>query len=206
MSENRDLRSLLTDAMAGNAQAVEDLLASLRPYLHLLVRRQLGGSPADLGDSDLVQETLMRIHRGVGRGQRDTPAHFQGQDMPQFLGWIGQIARHVVADSLRHDQAEKRSAGREVRGDAVFAQLAQATSPAARLERGERALHLAAALERLPEHQRQVLQWRFFDQLSFAEISQRTGKSVGALRVVCTRALERLANDETLRREMGGQP
>jgi DNA-directed RNA polymerase specialized sigma24 family protein len=59
-------------------------------------------------------------------------------------------------------------------------------------------MKLAAALDRLPQHKRDVLEWRFFEQVSFEEISRRTGKGVEALRVLCCRALKELREDEQL--------
>jgi RNA polymerase sigma-70 factor (ECF subfamily) len=197
------LGPLLVRTLAGDPVALNDLLASLRPYLHLLVRQQRGPDPRPRGDdSDLVQETLMRIHRGLDPDGRGGPASFQGQNVPQLLGWVSQIVRHLVADRERHARAGKRDEAREAPGAPVSGVPAADSTPEQRLLRAERAVRLAAALERLAPHQRDVLQWRFFEQLSFAEISARTGKSVGALRVVCSRALDRLGQDEELRQAM----
>jgi RNA polymerase sigma-70 factor (ECF subfamily) len=198
------LGPLLARALAGDPVALNDLLATLRPYLHLLVRQQRGPGRSRADDSDLVQETLMRIHRGLDPGGRGGPASFAGQDVPQLLGWVGQIVRHVVADSERHAWAGKRDEAREEPGAPAGGVPAQDSTPEERLLRAERAVRLAAALERLPAHQRDVLHWRFFEQLSFAEISVRTGKSAGALRVVCSRALDRLGQDEELREVLEG--
>lgn len=204
MIDQYELGPLLERALAGDATALDTLLTRLRPYLHLLVRQQRGAAPDPrLGDSDLVQETLLRIHRGCGPGAAGEGAHFQGRNVPQFLGWVGQIVRHVVIDLERRGRAEKRDAAREVAGSKVQALLSQGSNPEDVVGRAERAILVAAALDRLPAHQRQLLQWRFFDQLPFADISARTGKSVGALRVLCARALDRLAQDEQLARELG---
>jgi RNA polymerase sigma-70 factor (ECF subfamily) len=190
----------LARALAGDPVALNDLLATLRPYLHLLVRQQRGpGLRPRADDSDLVQETLMRVHRGLDPKARGGPASFAGQNVPQLLGWVSQIVRHVVADRERHARAGKRDEAREAPGAPVRGLPAADSTPEERLLRAERAVRLAAALERLPPHQRDVLHWRFFEQLSFAEISARTGKSAGALRVVCSRALNRLGQDAELR-------
>src|SRR5207248_2128090 len=95
---------------------------------------------------------------------------------------------------------------REVPGSKILATLTQGSTPEQGVERAEKALHLAAALERLPRHQREVLEWRVFERLSYAEISEQTGKSEGALRVVVTRAMEALRADGDLRRLMEATP
>lgn len=199
MKDRHKLGPLLDRVHAGDAKALDALLAKIRPYLRLLVRQQLDHDLRhELGDSDIVQETLMRIHHGLDPAAK-AQGHFHGQHVPQLLGWVGQIVRHVIIDMERRDMADKRDKGREVSGSKVLALVSQGSSPEQRAERAEAAVLLAEALARLPQHQQDVLHWRFFERLSFEEISQRTGKSVGALRVVCSRALERLGQDDQLR-------
>jgi RNA polymerase sigma-70 factor (ECF subfamily) len=183
------LGPLLDRSRAADAEAFNELLARLRPYVRLLVHRRLGTRlRPKVDDSDLVQEILLRVHGGFGR--------FAGQEVPQLLAWVGQIAGHVVADCERRHGADRRDVAREVHGSDLMGRfLAADSTPAERLARAEEAARLAAALERLPEAQRYVLQARFFDQLPFDEISRRTGKTAGALRVVCVRAVERLRRE-----------
>jgi RNA polymerase sigma factor (sigma-70 family) len=49
-----------------------------------------------------------------------------------------------------------------------------------------------AALHKLPERQRQVVELHYFDRLRDAEISARLGGSVAAIRVLRCRALKEL--------------
>jgi len=199
MSDNHELGPLLGRVLAGEAKALDALLARVRPYLHLLVRQQLEPNRRHkLGDSDIVQETLMRIHGALDPGTQGDAGHFQGQDPPEFLAWVSQIVRHVVVDMQRRGLAKKRDERREMPGSKVFATLTKGSTPEQGAERAEKAILLAAALERLPQHQREVLELRIFDQLSYAEISERIGKREGALRVVVTRALETLRADGDL--------
>lgn len=204
MTDNHELGPLLDRVLAGDRQGLEALLARIRPYLHLLVRRQLGpGLRHKLGDSDIVQETLVRVHGGLNPASQEAGGRFQGRAPPELLAWVSQIVRHVIVDLERRGTARKRDERREVPGAKVLATLTQGSTPEQAAERAEKALRLAAALERLPTHQRQVLEWRVFEQLSYVEIGERTGKSEGALRVVATRAMEALRADGELRRLMG---
>jgi len=203
MSDNHELGPLLSRVLAEDGQGMEALLAKIRPYLHLLVRQQLGPDLRQkLGDSDVVQETLMRINGGLKPAAQGSGAQFQGSAPPEFLAWVSQIVRRVIVDLERRGKARKRDERREVPGSKIFATLAQGSTPEQGVERAERALLLAAALDRLPVRQREILEWRVFEQLSYAEISERTGKSEGALRVVTARALEALRADGELRRLM----
>jgi RNA polymerase sigma-70 factor (ECF subfamily) len=189
MDDTQQLGLLLSRSQAGDATAREALLAKLRPYIRLLVRTRLGphlGSKLD--GSDIVQETLLRIHAGLEK--------FAGQGVPQLLGWVGQIVAHAVVTCQRYHAAEKRDLTCEEHDGGLLVRfLPESRPPETRVLQVEEAARLAAALERLPKVQREVIQARFFDQLRFSEISRRTGKSVGAVRVVCLRALERLRQE-----------
>lgn len=203
MNEDHELGGLLYRIQAGNGEAVDAVLAKIRPYLHLLVRQQLDPDLRQkLGDSDIVQESLVRIHGGLNPDTQDPGGLFRGQSSPEFLAWISQIVRHVIIDLERRGMARKRDERREVPGSKFLATLTHGTTPEKAAELAEQALHIAAALERLPSHKQEVLRLRFFEQLSFGEISQRMGKGVGALRVLCCRALDDLRSDGRLLGEM----
>jgi RNA polymerase sigma-70 factor (ECF subfamily) len=194
MNDAHQLGPLLVRCRAGDPAALDGLLGKLRPYLRLLIQLRLGRGPGREHDaSDLVQETLLRISQGLGR--------FAGQEVPELLRWVGQIAAHVVVSWERRRGAEKRDRRREVAGLQFLAgAVSRDATPEQRVLRDEEAVRLAEALERLPQSYREVIQGRVFDLLSFASLSERTGKSAGALRVLCLRAVERL------RKEMGAVP
>jgi len=60
------LGTKLARVLGGEAAALNTLLARLRPYLHFLVREQLASAEQYQDhSSDLVQETLMRVYRGL---------------------------------------------------------------------------------------------------------------------------------------------
>jgi RNA polymerase sigma-70 factor (ECF subfamily) len=197
---SHDLARLVASAIAGDPSELATLLERVRPYLHVLVRRHLHASErARLGDSDIVQETLMRIHRGIGAFKVETQVSNLGHEVAMFLAWMGKILSHVITDLQRYSQAEKRDRSREI--DArVMDELSAGSTPEQQALRAEKAIVVAEAVERLPANQRELVQSRFFDGLSFREISDRTGKSEAALRVLCWRALGNLREDGQLRR------
>jgi RNA polymerase sigma-70 factor (ECF subfamily) len=193
MHDAFQLGPLLDRCRAGDRAALDELLGRLRPYVRLLVRPRLGPDlAARLDSSDLVQESLLRVSGGF--------EHFRGSGVPQFLTWVGQIVAHVAASSARYHAADRRDRAREAHARVLTQTLATGTPPDELAARDEQAARLAEALERLPEAYRDVIQARFFDQLPFADIAARSGRSTGAVRVLCLRAVERL------RREMGADP
>jgi RNA polymerase sigma-70 factor (ECF subfamily) len=193
-ADNPDhLGTRLARVLSGDAAALNTLLAKLRPYLHYLVREQLASAERyqDHG-SDLVQETLVRVYRGLDPSRGMAEVHFHGQSVPQFLNWVGVIVRSVIAQDAKHRKAEKRDPDREVPGSKVFPFLVVGMTSEQKADRDELAIRLTVALEKLPQARQDVLRARFFDGLSFAEISRRTGKSAGALRVLSVRAIGQL--------------
>jgi RNA polymerase sigma factor (sigma-70 family) len=187
------LGTKLTRVLGGDEAALNTLLAKLRPYLHFLVRGQLA-SPERYQDhgSDLVQESLVWLYRGLDPARGTAEVHFHGQNVPQFLNWVGVIMRNVIAQDAKHRKALKRNEDREIPGSKVFPFLAVGLTFEQKADRDEMAIKLMAALERLSKDRQDVLRARFFDGLSFEQISRQTGKEAGALRVLTFRAIKQL--------------
>lgn len=87
-SEDR-LKSLLVQALAGDAAAYHRFLIDLSAHLRAFLRRRLARLPDEV--EDLVQETLLAVHN-----QRHT------FDAAQPLtAWVHAIARYKLVDCLR---------------------------------------------------------------------------------------------------------
>jgi RNA polymerase sigma-70 factor (ECF subfamily) len=177
--DRHQLGPLLERIRAGDRRAYEDLFARLRPYLHALVRRTAGAAPAGLDHSGIVQSSLGRIWEHFDALLEQDP------NVPHLLGWIKKIVHNRTIDALRRRLGEH--AGGSKLGD-----VPEPRPAGQRAERDRRAVRVAAALAQLPERQRQVVEWRWFDRLSDAEISDRLGGSVAAIRVLRCRALKAL--------------
>ncbi len=151
------------------------------------------------GASDLVQETFLDAHRDASR--------FQGRDENELRAWLRQILMHNVANfARRYRVTKKRRLGGEVSLDqsgagALKAGLAAPTeTPSRHAIENEQADALAGAMQRLPEHSRQVILWRHQEHITFEEIGRRQGTAAAAARMVWARAIKRL------QQELGGQP
>jgi RNA polymerase sigma-70 factor (ECF subfamily) len=176
--DKHQLRPLLESVTAGDRQALNELFARLRPYLHALVRRTLGPDWKDA--SDVVQSSLRRINENLDDVLQDDPT------VPHLLAWIKKIVRNRAID-----EARKRGTAPATGHDSHLDNLPGASGEAA-ARRDGRAVGVLAALARLPERQRQVVELHYFDRLRDAEISTRLGGSVAAIRVLRCRALKEL--------------
>jgi RNA polymerase sigma-70 factor (ECF subfamily) len=183
--------ALLQGARAGDSAALGELLASYRPYLLRIAEAEL---PAWLGGkcdrSDVVQNTTVEALTCFAQFRGDTPAQLQQ--------WMRSILRHQVIRLTREFGAGKRHAGREVPLDRLGHEppvAAAQPSPSSLAGRLEDDLALRRAMDRLPEQYRQVLVWREWEDLPFAEIGRRLGRSADAARMIWWRAVERLQEE-----------
>src|SRR5207244_2086996 len=88
-------------SVAGDAQALNDLLGRLRPYLHALVRRKVGTEDnVKLSQSSIVQNALLRISRHVGGLREPT--------VPHLLNYAGKVVHNLIADIFRQDGRRPR--------------------------------------------------------------------------------------------------
>jgi RNA polymerase sigma-70 factor (ECF subfamily) len=167
-------------------------MTRLRRWVAGRLGRQLG---ARLDPSDVVQETMMVADRRYD-------AYLKDPKLPLFP-WLCRIALgRIRAERRRHVQSQKRTIFRERRlsatdsrsVDARFAaHLAQAdTSPSGRAARQQGGAALRDALSKLAPKDRRILELRYFDQRSFAEVASILGVSEGAAKVRHFRALERI--------------
>lgn len=180
-----------SDSMLGT------LLQSYRDYLLLVANKEL---PADVrpkvAPSDIVQETFVEA--------REAFAEFPGIAAHEFRAWLKRILINNTKDAIRHYRVvQKRQVSRELSLEAT-ADAAMGTFPGrpvadpspsqcARLH--EDRVRLTAALERLPESHRQVIELRNFEQLSFVEIGERTQRTASAARALWIRAIRQLAQN-----------
>jgi len=179
----------------GDHAADRDLaLDRFRPYLLLLARLHVGGPyRRKLDPSDVVQQTLLEAHR-----KRD---QFRGRTEAEMAAWLRQMLAYCVADLLRAQGRLKRDAARERSLENALNEsssrvegwlAANQSSPSQRAVRQEELLHLAEALARLPEDQRQAVELRHLQGLAVAEIGQLMGRSPAAVGGLLQRGLRAL--------------
>jgi RNA polymerase sigma-70 factor (ECF subfamily) len=173
----------LQGARAGSREALERLLAWCRPYLLQAAERQVGADlRAKAAPSDLVQSTLWE-------GARDF-AQFRGETGQELLAWLGRILYHNLLEKRRRFRTGKRDLARESPLEEVETPVDAHPSAGTEAAARERDEQLQRALERLPEHYRQVLHWRNYNRLPFEEVGRRLGRSAEAARKLFSRAVE----------------
>ncbi len=135
---------------------------SERLYWHV---RRMVGSHEDA--DDLLQEIFLKIWTAL--------PSFRGE--AQLYTWVWRIATNETLNHLRKEKV--RAALRFASADELVAQKIEG-DPYFNGTAAQRELWKSVA--RLPEKQRQVFVMRWWDELSYEEISAITGTSVGALK------------------------
>jgi len=186
--------TLLRAARRGDEEALGQLLETYRDYLRLLARLEIGRElRAKVDASDIVQETFLQASRAF--------EDFRGVTEPEMLVWLRKILASRLAKTVRHYfGAQRRDLHLERALDrssqALRAALATTgTSPSEGAARGERAVLLANAVERLPEDYRDVIILRHLRGLPFAQVAREMKRSPGSVEKLWARALGRLRHE-----------
>jgi RNA polymerase sigma-70 factor (ECF subfamily) len=180
--------------MSDRASDPGSSLDRFRDYLRLVARLHLPARlRGKLDPSDLVQQTLLRAYQGLGQ--------FRGKSTAELSAWLRRILAHVLANAIRdfsrecRDVSMERSLEAAIEDSAIRLEswlAAAQASPGELAERNERLLHLASALTRLPEDQREALLLRYYEELSLVEIGARLERTRPAVASLLRRGLAQL--------------
>jgi RNA polymerase sigma-70 factor (ECF subfamily) len=172
MSEEADRserKQLMESAQRGDREAFLTLMRNIGPMLTGFLRRRVV-DPNEL--EDVCQETLIAIYESRHTYQPARPVE----------PWIFAIARHVAANHYRRQKTRTR--WQELLGelpDRVNDTMENEASCMVRFRQ---------ALGQLPAFQREAFLMTKIDGLSLLEASERTGASVGTLKVRVHRAYD----------------
>ncbi len=185
---------MIDRARRGEADALGILLEKHRHDLRAAARALVGQAlRAKIDPSDLVQETFLKANRDF--------ANFEGRDEAELRAWLRTILARCLADQIKYHSRRVRAYRRQTSLDVLLqgsrsavqrSLAARGPSPSEGAVRREQAVILADAVERLPEDYRKVYELRTLQHLSFEDVAPRMNRSVGAVRMLWARALERL--------------
>jgi RNA polymerase sigma-70 factor, ECF subfamily len=180
--------------MSHVVEAFAPRLERFWPYLLLLARLEMGPRlRGKLDASDLVQQTLLEAHRSLGQ--------FRGHTDAELTAWLRSLLSRQVKHAVRDFGRAKRDVALERSLDDALEQssnrlgawlAADQSSPSEEAQRHERAVRLAAALEQLPEAQRQVLTLRHLEGWSVGDVARHLGRSTVAVAGLLHRGLKQL--------------
>lgn len=182
----------IAEARNGSRPALDQLFQACFPYLRAVANGELDAAlRSRLDPGDVVQDTLMKAWRKF--------PHFRGQTEADLLAWLRQILRRNLANERRrHVRSAMRSTRREVSLAATVSVQrpddadSEVEAPGTQAQARERHEALEGALQRLPEHYRQVLRLHTQEGLTFAQAGHSLGCSEEAARKLWVRAADQL--------------
>jgi RNA polymerase sigma-70 factor, ECF subfamily len=179
MDERDDLHALVDAARAGDPGAQGALFDRYYPAVHRYACARLA-QPSDADDA--AAETFVSALAALSR--------FTWRQVP-FEAWLFRIAASKVADVHRR---RLRRPETELDG-AIELRLPGAPDPLDLSLEADLHGRLAAAVDRLPDQQRDVVVLRFFLERSVRETAVALRRSEGAVRQLQLRALARLRRE-----------
>jgi RNA polymerase sigma-70 factor (ECF subfamily) len=196
--------SLVAELKAGSESAYEWLIARFHQPVYSLVARMVR-DPADAADT--TQEVFLKVFRGIRSFHGDA----------SLKTWIYRIAIREAANQRRWWFRHKR---RETSMDAPAQDTGESSpvmlrdtladagdSPFETLARQEARARVESELRQLPEPYRTAVVLRDIEELSYEEVAEVLGVSLGTVKSRLMRGREALKKRlEAYVREAGGEP
>jgi RNA polymerase sigma-70 factor (subfamily 1) len=190
-----DTAHLLLRWANGDQEALADLVANDAGWIEAQVRARLGNHLRQRVDTqDIVQDTLLTILK-VG-------PRFVCSDRGHLRALLARMVENTIRAQAHHQTAGKRDLRREVRAEPAVSgasvlildqHAAAVTDPGSAAGKAETRDWLRLALELLDPDDRNVILWREYEGLPFAEVAARLGLVEDAARMRFARALPKLA-------------
>lgn len=193
MSDATHDTQIVARLRSGDESALAQFVEANRPALMGFLHARIGAHLAKKVEADdILQDACLEAIRSLDKAPLDNwdPLH-----------WLFQVCERKIIDAhRRYFESQKRSAAREASipdGSEMAGGLgnllaASMTTPSAAFSRDQRQLAMLAAIDTLPEDQREALRLRYLVGLPSKEIALKLGKTDGAVRVMLSRSLAKL--------------
>ena len=166
---------LVQQVRNGKRQAYTELMRRYQQRVYWVARRIVGNhEDAD----DVAQEAFVKAYLALGEFRGDS----------SFFTWIYRIAVNLSLNAVRKQQVMNY-----LRESPIISSLLPAKeNPHAELEVKELESKLDRAIKGLPEKQKAVFVMRYFEEMSYEEISDVLKTSVGGLKANYFHALKKV--------------
>lgn len=154
---------LVARAVAGDKQALADLLPRLRDDAHAVIRRTSRRAGGTGTDEDVYQD-------GVGRICEEIESfELRSSPFAQFRGWALRITRNLASDRLRRKKTKKEV---ELHADVQFVDP-RVEDPAVLAETDDQISRMLVALGELEPHERELIRLYYCDGFTGPQIRER---------------------------------
>jgi RNA polymerase sigma factor (sigma-70 family) len=151
----------------GNNTAFEIILlrykSKVYTYIYLIVRNR------ELAE-DIFQDTFIKAISTIQQGRYT--------ESGKFLAWINRIAHNLIIDHFRREKNENTFSADAVDFDIVNNAKLSEKSVEDTMSNEQVLTDVVHLIELLPPSQQHVIRMRFFEDLSFKEIAEKTDVSI----------------------------
>ena len=185
MSQTEEI-ALVQEAKDGSSEAIGTLFERFGTRLYAMIRSKMGSSLQNRVDpEDVLQNTMLKAFEKIDQ--------FDGNGPTTLLGWMAIIAHHEMRDQARFHQRGKRDNRQNTAIATKHRFLAdKVRSQTSALVLKEEWRILEDALNQLESDHKEIVVMRKLQELSFAEIGERMGRSPDACRMLLARAMTKL--------------
>ncbi len=185
-------KTVVDQAVAGDRDALTDLLKRYGPGLQERLRSEIGGRFQSMLDAeDILQVSFLECFLRIGKFENRGPGAFEG--------WLSRICRHNLLDAIRSLERatrlppEKRLAfSNDMESSLALVELLGVTSttPSRQVSTEETHQRVRQAVADLPRDYGQVLTLYDLQAQPMDEVAGTMGRSVGAVYMLRARALD----------------
>ena len=160
-------RVLLNHYLAGDQSAISQLIERhsrrVRDYIRMMVKDR------DVAE-DIFQETFVKVIMTIKQGRYT--------ENGKFKAWITRIAHNLIIDNFRQERSENTVSNDEVEVD-LFNNIKLCDGTIEdNIVHHQVLSDVKKLVKHLPDSQREVLEMRYYQDLSFKEIADITGVSI----------------------------
>lgn len=176
---------LILQVQAGDVAAFGELVQRYQTAVYNTAFRMFGQA----GDAeDATQDAFLRAFRAIERFDPKRP----------FAPWIKRITVNVCLNIIERKQNKTQTVATDMAraGEETAVMDSwqhQTPTPEQQLDQKERDAQLRIAIQALPPNYRAVIEYRHFQELSYDEIAEATGRPVSSVKSDLFRARKQLA-------------
>lgn len=178
---NEDLEYIKEYIETRSEQAAYNIVQKYRKFVYLTVLQKVTNSE---DAKDITQEIFIKVLNSLHK--------FNGKS--SFKTWLYRVAVNEAINFLRKKKIKhflSLSSGNNEESE--FDMPDSSPNPEKNYENMQLMKRLMDALKKLPPKQREVFMYRYFEEMSYEEISEITNVSVGALKASYFHSIRKLS-------------
>lgn len=176
---------LVQSALQGNQMAYADLMATYRDTIYHMMFKMVKNT------DDAEDLTIEAFGKAFSRLEQYSPSF-------AFSTWLFKIASNNCIDFIRKKRLKVTSmdTGRQTSDGATIYYDAQSDgmTPEQSVEHDQRVKHMRELVSRLKPRYRELIEKRYFEELSYEEIADELNLPLGTVKAQLFRARDFLAN------------